>query len=247
MSYKLLDDNGSELDFFNEMSKYSGFLRTSHISRHLAIYEIYKKTINLPGSVAEFGIYNGSTFFFLARLIEIFNSAEHEVHHSASRHLFGFDRFSGFKEISDEDKTVFPESPVKRIGGLKSDSSSFYHTLECLKAESKISHRIHVINGDIEDSYPQFISDYSGVRICLALVDFDLYKPTKIVLDNIYEMMVPGGIIILDEYSFPDWPGETKAVDEFILRHGLKMRSIPWTFAPSAYCVIPVKYQGHLN
>ena len=54
ISYKLL----------NEMSKYSGFLRTSHISRHLAIYELYKKTINLPGSVAEFGIYNGSTFFF---------------------------------------------------------------------------------------------------------------------------------------------------------------------------------------
>ena len=230
MSYKLLDANGLELDFFSEMSKYAGFLRTSHVSRHLAIYELYKKTINLPGSVVEFGIYNGSTFFFLARLVEIFNAAEHEVHHSASRHLFGFDRFSGFKEISDKDKTIFPEPSVKRVGGLKSDTTSFQHTLELLKTESKISHRIHVINGDIEDTYPKFLTDYSGVRICLAFVDFDLYKPTKIVLDHIFELMVPGGIIVFDEYSFPDWPGETKAVDEFTSRYGLKMYSIPWTF-----------------
>lgn len=68
---KIYNDSGEELDFYSEMSKYSGYLRKSYLSRHLGIFELYKRTIELPGSIAEFGIYNGSTFFLLARLIEI--------------------------------------------------------------------------------------------------------------------------------------------------------------------------------
>lgn len=69
---RITNDNGEQLDFHHEMSKYAGYLYKSHISRHLAMYELYKKTIDLPGSIAEFGLYHGSTFFLLARLIEIF-------------------------------------------------------------------------------------------------------------------------------------------------------------------------------
>ena len=79
MKLTLLNEEGMELDFFHEVSKYAGYLRHSHISRHLAIFDLYKKTIELPGSVVEFGIYHGSTYFFLARLIEIFNHSEHEI------------------------------------------------------------------------------------------------------------------------------------------------------------------------
>ena len=60
----------------------------------------------------------------------------------------------------------------------------------------------------------------------------------KAVLDNIYDRMVPGGIIAFDEYSIPEWPGETKAVDEFIKKYKLKLHSLPWTFSPSAYTII---------
>ena len=60
---RLVDDDGAERDFFFEVSKYSAFLWRSHLERHLAIYELYKKTQELPGSVAEFGVYNGSNSF----------------------------------------------------------------------------------------------------------------------------------------------------------------------------------------
>jgi hypothetical protein len=238
MKYKILNDQGTELDFFNEISKYAGFLRGSHISRHLALYELYKKTMELPGSVGEFGVYNGSSFFFLARLIEIFHSPQHETHHSSTRHLFGFERFDGFKEISSEDRTEFKEPNVKKPGGLKSDRESFFTVLDFFRKESAIRDRLHIIDGDIVDTFPTFLKEFQGVRFCYCLLDFDLYEPSKIVLDELYEKMVKGGIIIFDEYGFPDWPGETLAVDEFIKRYKLKLRSTPWTFAPSAYCII---------
>ncbi len=69
-------------------------------------------------------------------------------------------------------------------------------------------------------------------------MDFDIYEPTHVVLESIASLMVPGGIIAFDEYAFPEWPGETKAVDEFIRTHGLTLRAVPHTFAPSAYTIV---------
>ena len=47
-----------------------------------------------------------------------------------------------------------------------------------------------------------------GERISLLVLDMDLYQPTKIALEHLYEMVTPGGIIVLDEYSHTRWPGE---------------------------------------
>jgi len=244
MQHKMHDEQGQQLDFFNEMSKYAGYLHKSHLSRHLAIYELYKKTIELPGSVAEFGLYNGSTFFFLARLIEMFNAPELEGYHASSRFLFGFDTFTGFTEIGENDKTGETEPAFKQAGGLKGNRESFFEVLESFKKECAVAHRIKVIEGDIIETFPDFLKQNRFARFCFCLMDFDMYKPTKVVLDGIYDLMVPGGIIAFDEYGFPLFPGETEAVDEFLHNHNLPLYSLPWSYAPAAYTVIPIqKYQ----
>jgi hypothetical protein len=44
--------------------------------------------------------------------------------------------------------------------------------------------------------------------------------------------------MLFDEYSIPDWPGETKAVDEFLLdKPGLKVRTLPWNNVPAGYLI----------
>ena len=235
---KLYNENEELLDFYHECTKSAGYLRKSYISRHLAIYELYKKAIELPGSVAELGIYNGATFFLFARLIEIFNSSEQGIHHSSSRHLFGFDSFKGFPEITNKDNSSSPFLHRKK-SGLKGNRESFFYVLDKLKAESSVSDRLHVIEGNILETFDGFLGKYTGVRFCICLMDFDLYEPTKIVLDKLYDLMVPGGIIAFDNYGFLEFPGETIAADEFIRRHNLSLKSFSWAFAPSAYCIIP--------
>lgn len=235
---KIYDDNGKERDFFFEMSKYAGFLFKSAVERHLAIYELYKKVYELPGSVAEFGVFNGSTFFFFARLLEIFNSADYERDQSCSHHLYGFDTFEGIKELTPEDETPLPATQ-RRVGGFRRDAQAFFDDLAWFKAENtSIAGRLHTIIGDVSETFPVFLQENPGVRFNLVLLDMDIYKPSAIVLESLMETMVPGGIVAFDEYGFPNWPGETKAVDEFIRTHGLRLHSIPWAFAPSAYTVI---------
>jgi peroxiredoxin len=47
-------------------------------------------------------------------------------------------------------------------------------------------------------------------------------------------LVVPNGIIVFDEYAVHQW-GESKAVDEFFKDKNVVLKSLPWTFSPTAY------------
>jgi 3-O-methyltransferase len=234
---KIIDDNGLELDFYAEISKHAGYLRQSAFARQLALYELYKRTVSLPGSVAEFGVWRGATFFWLARLIETFNGAQYEPTQMSQRHLYGFECFQGFSEISEEDETETLHSE-RKVGGLATDREQFFSILGKFSNDSRISDRLHIVEGDVSETFSKFIDESPGVRFSFVLLDMDVFKPTQAVLERILEVMVPNGLIIFDEYGQPEWPGETQAVDNFIRQHSLSLESIPWAFAPSAFCVV---------
>jgi len=234
---KLIDDEGIERDFFFEVSKYSAFLWKSHIERHLALYDLYKMTCELPGSIAEFGVFNGSTFFLLARLIEIFNGSQFEKNQSSAHHLYGFDTFEGIVRTHKEDDSSVTATQ-RKIGGFAQRKDIFFKDFEFFKKNTTISERLHIIQGDACLTFPKFVDENPGIRFRFVLMDFDIYEPTNVVLDSIMNHMIPGGIIVFDEYAFPEWPGETKAVDIFIKKYGLKLKGVPHTFAPSAYTII---------
>lgn len=50
-------------------------------------------------------------------------------------------------------------------------------------------------------------------KISLLRIDCDWYSSTKTCLDELYELVVPGGFVIIDDYGH--WKGCQKAVDEF--------------------------------
>jgi hypothetical protein len=47
-------------------------------------------------------------------------------------------------------------------------------------------------------------------------VDVDLYEATLGSLDFFYPRLVPGGMLVCDDYGFTTCPGATRAVDEFM-------------------------------
>lgn len=238
---RLIDEKGNDRDFHFEVSKYAGHLWKSHVARHLAIYDLFKETVPLPGAMAEFGVHNGSTYFFLARLLEIFHPDQHETHHVSSHALYGFDTFSGLAGVSPEDAAV-EDHPQKRDGGLAGSFEAFSETLEAM--DCAVRQRLHVIKGDVRETFPRFLEQEPGVRFKFVLLDMDIWAPTKAVLDVIGDVMVPNGLIVFDEYANPQWPGETKAADEFVSRHGLDLHAVPRAFAPAAYVRWPAGRGG---
>jgi hypothetical protein len=44
--------------------------------------------------------------------------------------------------------------------------------------------------------------------------------------------------MLFDEYGIHDWPGETKAVDEFLEGlPGVRVQTLPWNNTPAGYIV----------
>jgi hypothetical protein len=232
---KILDQDKRERNFHFEMQKHSMHLRADFARRQLAIYEIFKKTIELPGSIIELGVRNGANFFYFARLLEIF-AAGQRYDGISCKHLYGFDTFGGFPSISSKDLSSASWHET-REGGVNTDKEIFFHDYENFKKESEISNRLHIIEGDVTQTIEPFLQQNSGARFSLVYFDLDLYQPTKVCLEKLWDKIVPGGILVFDEYALVEFPGETLAVDEFFNNKNVDFVTIPWSWCPTTYVV----------
>lgn len=71
--------------------------------------------------------------------------------------------------------------------------------------------------GWFKDTLPPFLKGHAG-PVCFVHVDCDIYSSTKTVFDNIGTRLVPGSVIVFDEYiTNPDWQeDEFKAFQEAV-------------------------------
>jgi hypothetical protein len=52
--------------------------------------------------------------------------------------------------------------------------------------------------------------------IALLRLDTDWYESSLHELDHMYDRLVPGGILLLDDYGY--WEGQRRATDEWLAR-----------------------------
>jgi hypothetical protein len=63
--------------------------------------------------------------------------------------------------------------------------------------------------------FPHSAVGLEDERFCLAHIDVDIYESTKAACEWVYPRMVPGGIMLFNDYSCGECPGATKAVDKY--------------------------------
>ncbi|MCS4257655.1 hypothetical protein M2405_005981 [Rhodococcus erythropolis] len=87
-----------------------------------------------------------------------------------------------------------------------------------------------LVPGLFEDTLPSFLNDESGPVAFLHL-DADLYSSTKTVLDLLGDRLVPGSIVVFDEYfNYPGWQQhEYRAWTEFVTRTGISFEYLGYT------------------
>jgi len=71
---------------------------------------------------------------------------------------------------------------------------------------------IEVIKGRIQDSVNYLTKNSFG----FIYLDMDIYSPTIFSLNYFSDKLIPGGIILLDDYNFKTCPGINKAVAELV-------------------------------
>jgi len=195
------------------------YVGTGNLARVLSIVELFSQTIDVPGDIAEFGIWKGSTSSLLAKLLAIKDP------HSPKRiHLF--DSFEGLTAFSGEDK-----DSTKRRGQYLGSEAVF----RAAAAVNEIDDYFVVHKGLIEDTLPRFISAATHTRFSFVYCDTDLYSSTSVILREMWTRMTPGGLMVFDEWNSDDFPGEGTAVNEFLetVRSDVEFVLPPHTRQPS--------------
>jgi hypothetical protein len=211
--------------------------RRQWLKRFLAHTELFKLTIDVPGDIAEFGVFRGLGIMTFANLLEAYCIGDR------TKVVYGFDNWRGFEGFTAEDGAASPEIQ-KTVGGFDPGSykAELEDAIDIFDQDRFIpwKKRVKLIEGDIAITVPQFCEENPGVRFSLVNFDCDLYAPTKAALDAVWERVTRGGVVLFDEYAIKEWSGETKAVDEFLEAHpGLRVRTFPWTNTPAGYLVKP--------
>lgn len=79
-----------------------------------------------------------------------------------------------------------------------------------------------IVPGLFEDTLPSFL-DRESAPVAFLHLDADLYSSTKTVLDLLGDRLVPGSVIVFDEFfNYPGWQHhEYRAWTEFVARSGM--------------------------
>lgn len=213
----------TETDYIHHNHAFVGHM---NISRSLALYESYKRTLGLAGHIAEIGIYKAASLLFFAKLIQIFEPESLTLVH-------GFDWFEGMKPGEDESSDRVREMWKRDACG------PVEHERVCkLIAYQHLEHVAHIHKLDVTKDLDAFFAKYPHLQFKLVFLDAGTYDVVSSCLPHFWPRLISGGVLILDQFNHEIAPGETRAVREY-LPETVPIRSFVFSTMPSAYVVKP--------
>ncbi|MDD4931339.1 MAG: macrocin O-methyltransferase [Candidatus Colwellbacteria bacterium] len=221
-----INDNQVVFDAFNTLMRSDD--RTVFYKMATKI-NIFNMIAYLPGDIIECGVFKGSSLLLWLKLVAMTTP-------NSIRKVIGFDFFDQNFVEDLEDATdkkamaeVFSRCPVSRddisVEGITS------RLVEANFSQSKFE----LVKGDLSVTSKEYVDSRPGMRIALLYMDVDLEKPTYDALCVMWDRIVPGGIVVFDEYGYHIW-SESNAVDQFVKEKELTLHllDIP---SPTAYII----------
>ena len=163
------------------------------------LYTIWQAVESLPPTahaVAEVGVYRGGSAWFMA---EALRRSGREMP------FYVCDTFQGHVEVDGS------------VDGLHQPGVQFTR----VKAEKVAKYLrefpfIRLQVGDIRETAPAFAGERA---FGLVHLDVDVYPITRFCLDFFGPRVVPGGVMVMDDYGTTTCEGVKRAVDEFAASH----------------------------
>lgn len=200
------------IDLIEKIEGFGKYVSRQTISKFLTKYEIFKKILNVNGSIIECGVLYGAGLLTWAKLSSILEPVNH------TRKVIGFDTFEGFPSLHVKDTKTGTSNHLRK-GGLR--GSLYDYVKEAVKVYDKnrpISHipKVELVKGDILRTAEVYLKNNPHLVVSLLYLDLDLYEPTKKALEVFVPRMPKGAIICFDELNAGIFPGETQAVVEVL-------------------------------
>ena len=189
------------------------------LTMHQAVKYVLRNEIN--GDIVECGVGNGGKMFMAAWLCQ--HSGEKE------REMYLYDTFAGMTEPGERDykikkgRKLSSQRAMKEFyNASKTDSGSTWCCTPLRDVEDNMAKTgymqslCHYVEGDVLKTIPSI----RPTHIAVLRLDTDFYDSTMHELSHLYDLVVPGGVIIFDDYG--GWNGQKTAVDEFFAGIGIQ-------------------------
>lgn len=181
--------------------------------RFYNLVQFFKSTFDLPeGDAVECGCYRGLSSYLMLQYKKMqIPNFEGEGYHI-------FDSFQGISAPTTEDKITrksgeIIENPNK--------PGKYAASLESVKSFLNEFPKVEFHPGWL----PESLDGVEERQYRFAHLDLDVYVPMQGTLEYFYKRLVPGGVIVCDDYGRVNWPGATRATDEFCNQY--KVRCVP--------------------
>lgn len=163
---------------------------------------------DLPGNFVECGVAAGGTSALLAAALARYSKQP--------RRLFACDTFAGMPAPTDLDRHAGQDAIAAGWGA--GTCAAPLDSLMAIARQLGVEKTIEPVTGFFSDTLPKHRAEIGPVA--LLHMDGDWYESTRDILENLYDSVVPGGAIQIDDYGF--WEGCQRAVAEFSERRGVK-------------------------
>lgn len=171
---------------------------------------------DIEGAIVECGSWNGGYAAMMNAIAEASGK---------KRHVWMFDSFEGLPKPMDFDVTI--SGKKAKTGAATGDIRIAQTAFRGVNPE-----RVHLIKGWFQDTFENTLPKVG--KIAYLHLDCDLYEATRFCLEQLYPLLSPGAIVIIDDYSY--YLGCKKAVDEFLSKNGI-ITSLVRTVDHTAYFI----------
>lgn len=156
----------------------------------------------IEGDIVECGTCEGGSGALLAQTAR-------EGH--VQRRTWLLDSFEGMPPAGESD----PKEAMEWTGLTKGSISRVRDVLRRVRVPEE---DVTIVPGWFSDTLPKLPAQ----RIALLHIDADWYDSVTEVLDSLFDRVVPGGYVVLDDYGY--WEGCSRAWHDFETRRGLSLK-----------------------
>jgi hypothetical protein len=203
---------------------------TKLVGKLLHRFEHFLNVKDIPGDIVELGVFKGSGMATFAKFIDIYTP-------NSNKKVVGFDIFdtSEADTVLNKDSAADKEAMEIVYNRVDNNELSLASVTKRLVGTGISSDKYQLVKGDVETSIVNFLNENPGFRISMLYIDVDLDRPTYFGLKYLWDRILPGGVILFDEYEYHKFT-ESNGVEKFFKEKGIDfgLKSTNW-IAPTAF------------
>lgn len=168
---------------------------------------------SISGPIVECGVWRGGSMMAAALTLQRLGDEQ--------RDLYLFDTFAGMTAPTDKDRDASGVAAAthlaRRPGGRVMAEAPLEDVERNVGSLGYEPARLRFVRGPVEETIP----GQAPSKIALLRLDTDWYESTKHELAHLFPRIVPGGVLILDDYGH--WQGARRAVDEYLAANDVRI------------------------